>query len=159
MKWFCRVYIFVLNTAYKCINLCACFDMIYCAWIKTDSVALLAHVYHISYFPYFMYDTCFLKPFHVKFYFSFYQTKGISHEKQMQKFLFFLYFYYFLKNIDSEKLLLLLALWVWSISELCMGDIGLNLFQLLHSLHINCLSLKGILGSAWNTSEWFKKRL
>lgn len=55
---------------HKNLLMCACFDMI-CAWTKTDSVALLAHVYHISYFPYLTYDICFLKPFHVKFCFSF----------------------------------------------------------------------------------------
>lgn len=85
---------------HKNLLMCACFDMI-CAWTKTDSVALLAHVYHISYFPYLTYDICFLKPFHVKFCFSFtsffFQTKGISHDKQMQTFLFFIYFYYFIK--------------------------------------------------------------
>lgn len=125
-----------------------------CAWIKTDSVALPAHDYHTSYLLYFIYDICFLKSFHEKFYFNFYQTKGILHEeKKMHMFLSFFLLLLFFLNIDSEKLLLLLALWVWSISELCMEDIDLNLFQLLHSLHINCLSLKGILGSAWNSSE------
>lgn len=101
-----------------------------------------------------------LKSFHVKFYFSFtyffFQTKGISHEKQMQTFLFFYLLFY---KISTQKS----SCSYW----LCECEAYPNyaweiqiwiLFQLLHSLHINCLSLKGILGSAWNSSDWFKKK-
>lgn len=56
---------------------------------------IMYHIFHI------LCMTCFLKSFHIKFYFSFYQTKGISHEKVMQKFLFFLFIIFF--KISTQK--------------------------------------------------------